>query len=274
MDSPVVAPDLLRRRSLGGPAARSLLLTVLGEFVLDHAEPVWNAALVRALEAFGPDPGAAGPRPRAHLQLRGHRHQLGRPLADGHGARAGGPARPPPPGPHPARLGGVRLARPGPVDQPSAGTRAGAGGRRLGRARPARHALPGVHRCLCNSGAACSTGGLRRPDEYGPPVAQVPVPRPRPARAAAATRLERGAGARGLPLPPPALARARPRLVPVRHRLRPAWRSAQMLAIRTARSPDRKMPSKVPAPPMEATGAPSLRMRGRLSRSAPTKVRT
>ncbi len=53
MDSPVVAPDLLRRRSLGGPAARSLLLTVLGEFVLDHAEPVWNAALVRALEALG-----------------------------------------------------------------------------------------------------------------------------------------------------------------------------------------------------------------------------
>ena len=52
-DGPAGAPDLLRRRSLGGPAARSLLLTVLGEFVLDHAEPVWNAALVRALEALG-----------------------------------------------------------------------------------------------------------------------------------------------------------------------------------------------------------------------------
>jgi phenylacetic acid degradation operon negative regulatory protein len=49
----VAVPDLLRRRSLGGPAARSLLLTVLGEFVLDHAEPVWNAALVRALRALG-----------------------------------------------------------------------------------------------------------------------------------------------------------------------------------------------------------------------------
>ena len=49
----VAVPDVLRRRSLGGPAARSLLLTVLGEFVLDHAEPVWNAALVRALEALG-----------------------------------------------------------------------------------------------------------------------------------------------------------------------------------------------------------------------------
>ena len=49
----VAAPDLLRRRSLGGPAARSLLLTVLGEFVLDHTEPVWNATLVRALEILG-----------------------------------------------------------------------------------------------------------------------------------------------------------------------------------------------------------------------------
>ena len=48
-----VAADALRRRSLGGPAARSLLLTVLGEFVLDHAEPVWNAALVRSLVALG-----------------------------------------------------------------------------------------------------------------------------------------------------------------------------------------------------------------------------
>jgi phenylacetic acid degradation operon negative regulatory protein len=48
-----VAADALRRRSLGGPAARSLLLTVLGEFVLDHAEPVWNAALVRSLAALG-----------------------------------------------------------------------------------------------------------------------------------------------------------------------------------------------------------------------------
>jgi phenylacetic acid degradation operon negative regulatory protein len=45
-------PALLRR-SLGAPATRSLLLTVLGEFVLDHAEPVWNATLVRALAALG-----------------------------------------------------------------------------------------------------------------------------------------------------------------------------------------------------------------------------
>jgi phenylacetic acid degradation operon negative regulatory protein len=47
-------PELtLARRSLGAPAARSLLLTVLGEFVLDHAEPVWNQGLIRALVALG-----------------------------------------------------------------------------------------------------------------------------------------------------------------------------------------------------------------------------
>jgi phenylacetic acid degradation operon negative regulatory protein len=52
MTDSLTAPALLRR-SLGAPAARSLLLTVLGEFVLDHAEPVWNQALVRALVALG-----------------------------------------------------------------------------------------------------------------------------------------------------------------------------------------------------------------------------
>jgi phenylacetic acid degradation operon negative regulatory protein len=45
-------PALLRR-SLGAPAARSLLLTVLGEFLLEHPGPVWNATLVRALLALG-----------------------------------------------------------------------------------------------------------------------------------------------------------------------------------------------------------------------------
>ncbi len=47
---------------------------------------------------------------------------------------------------------------------------------------------------------------------------------------------------------------------------------AQRLAISTAMSPDRNTPSNVPAPPMEATGAPSLRIRGKFSRSAPTSV--
>ena len=46
----------------------------------------------------------------------------------------------------------------------------------------------------------------------------------------------------------------------------------ERLAIRTATIPIRKMPSKVPAPPIEATGAPRPRMRPRLSRSAPISV--
>ena len=53
MTEPAMTGPALLRRSLGTHAARSLLLTVLGEFVLDHAEPVWNAALVRALQALG-----------------------------------------------------------------------------------------------------------------------------------------------------------------------------------------------------------------------------
>ena len=34
--------DQLRRRSVGAPAARSLLLTILGEYVLPRGEPVWQ----------------------------------------------------------------------------------------------------------------------------------------------------------------------------------------------------------------------------------------
>lgn len=47
----------LRRRSLptpsGEPSTRSLLMTVLGEYVLGMAEPVWSAALIRSLEVLG-----------------------------------------------------------------------------------------------------------------------------------------------------------------------------------------------------------------------------
>jgi phenylacetic acid degradation operon negative regulatory protein len=44
----------LRPRALDGtPAARSLLLTILGEYVLDLEEPVWTAQLVRGLGAVG-----------------------------------------------------------------------------------------------------------------------------------------------------------------------------------------------------------------------------
>lgn len=45
--------DQLRRRSVGAPAARSLLLTILGEYVLPRDEPVWQETLVRALVSVG-----------------------------------------------------------------------------------------------------------------------------------------------------------------------------------------------------------------------------
>jgi phenylacetic acid degradation operon negative regulatory protein len=45
--------DQLRRRSLGAPAARSILLTVLGEYLLPRGEPVWQETLVAALGALG-----------------------------------------------------------------------------------------------------------------------------------------------------------------------------------------------------------------------------
>lgn len=45
--------DQLRRRSLGAPAARSILLTVLGEYLLPRGEAVWQETLVAALGALG-----------------------------------------------------------------------------------------------------------------------------------------------------------------------------------------------------------------------------
>jgi phenylacetic acid degradation operon negative regulatory protein len=41
--------DPLRRRSVGAPAARSVLLTLLGEFVLPTPEGVWQETLINAL---------------------------------------------------------------------------------------------------------------------------------------------------------------------------------------------------------------------------------
>ena len=49
----VVAEALPRRRQIGPSSARSLLLTVLGEYVLPGQEPVWTGALVRALGLLG-----------------------------------------------------------------------------------------------------------------------------------------------------------------------------------------------------------------------------
>jgi phenylacetic acid degradation operon negative regulatory protein len=50
----LVAPnEQLRRRSVGAPAARSLLLTVLGEYVLARPAGVWQETLVSALVSLG-----------------------------------------------------------------------------------------------------------------------------------------------------------------------------------------------------------------------------
>jgi phenylacetic acid degradation operon negative regulatory protein len=45
--------EQLRRRSVGAPAARSLLLTVLGEYVLPRSGSVWQETLVGALGSLG-----------------------------------------------------------------------------------------------------------------------------------------------------------------------------------------------------------------------------
>jgi phenylacetic acid degradation operon negative regulatory protein len=44
--------EQLRRRSVGAPAARSTLLTLLGEYVLPLPDGVWQETLVRALESM------------------------------------------------------------------------------------------------------------------------------------------------------------------------------------------------------------------------------
>src|ERR1700754_2807046 len=51
--------DVLRRRSVGAPAARSTLLTVLGEFLLARPEGAWQEALIGSLRALGFTPSAA-----------------------------------------------------------------------------------------------------------------------------------------------------------------------------------------------------------------------
>lgn len=45
-------PTLSRRRELGDTSARSLLMTVLGEFVLPRDQPVWTSTLVEVLALF------------------------------------------------------------------------------------------------------------------------------------------------------------------------------------------------------------------------------
>lgn len=45
--------QVLRRRSVGPAATRSLLLTILGEYVLPREEPVWQETVVAALASLG-----------------------------------------------------------------------------------------------------------------------------------------------------------------------------------------------------------------------------
>jgi phenylacetic acid degradation operon negative regulatory protein len=51
--------DQLRRRAIGAPAARSVLLTVLGEYVLPNQGQAWRETLVKALGTLGYKPQAA-----------------------------------------------------------------------------------------------------------------------------------------------------------------------------------------------------------------------
>jgi phenylacetic acid degradation operon negative regulatory protein len=52
-DAASTGPVLSRRREVGQSSARSLLMTMLGEFVLPAERPVWTSELVGTLGAFG-----------------------------------------------------------------------------------------------------------------------------------------------------------------------------------------------------------------------------
>ena len=55
----MVVATATRRRADGGPSARSLLISVLGQWVGPNDTPVWTATLVGALEALGIESRAA-----------------------------------------------------------------------------------------------------------------------------------------------------------------------------------------------------------------------
>lgn len=52
-------PSVTRRREVGSGSARSLLMTILGEFVLPFGQPVWTATLVRVLGMVDIEAGSA-----------------------------------------------------------------------------------------------------------------------------------------------------------------------------------------------------------------------
>src|SRR4051812_50059396 len=80
--------EALRRRSVGAPAARSALLTVLGEYVLGARDGVWQETLISAL-------GTLGYRTQAARQALARSVTAGGLPTERHGRRAPGP---PPPG--------------------------------------------------------------------------------------------------------------------------------------------------------------------------------
>ena len=59
LNSVCLVNDVLRRRSVGAPAARSTLLTVLGEYLLPRPDGVWQEALIGSLQLLGFTPSAA-----------------------------------------------------------------------------------------------------------------------------------------------------------------------------------------------------------------------
>src|SRR6201995_3038476 len=87
-------PVLSRRREVGGGSARSLLMTVLGEFVLPAEAPVWTGTLVDVLalldveeksarQALAPPAAEGGPiadrvarRVRWHLTASGRKQLI------------------------------------------------------------------------------------------------------------------------------------------------------------------------------------------------------
>ena len=52
-DNAARPPEVVRRREVRHTSARSLLMTVLGEFVLPARRPVWTWVLVDTLAGFG-----------------------------------------------------------------------------------------------------------------------------------------------------------------------------------------------------------------------------
>jgi hypothetical protein len=174
-------------------------------------------------------PAPAQPGRTAHLLVRPGRGGVGRPVADAAGVRAGVAARPPPPGPQPAQLGGLRFPGARRMGQPArepagrgpAHPGRGRGGRRgdvvRGQLRPDRRSgragrpvvgpgcagepVRGLHRGVHRARPGDRRGRAPGPDPPGARVAALPVPRSPSARPPAPAELERRQGRRPVPHP-------------------------------------------------------------------------